>query len=208
MTPPRAPSIAAGAVGLTRRTVTASLLPVGAGVALAPGHASAAEQVAALLRAGGAIIAFRHALAPGTFDPPEFRLGDCSTQRNLSQEGREQARRIGRWFAERGLVPRSVSSSPWCRCVDTAQLAFGRSQVEPALGSPRGATPEANARALAQLRQAVQAAAARREGFDVWVTHMFVLADLTGEGSSSGEGLVLAPGGSQGRPQVIARLLP
>jgi phosphohistidine phosphatase SixA len=208
MTTPPAPSIPAGAVGLTRRTVTASLLPLGAGLALAPAQASTAEQVAALMRAGGVVIAFRHALAPGTFDPPQFRLGDCSTQRNLSDEGRAQARRIGRWFDERGLVPRAVSSSPWCRCVDTAQLAFGRSQVEPALGSPRGSTPEANARALAQLRQAVHAAGARREGFDVWVTHMFVLADLTGEGTSSGEGLVLAPGGSQGPPQVLARLLP
>jgi phosphohistidine phosphatase SixA len=169
---------------------------------------AANDRIVELLRAGGVVIAFRHALAPGTFDPPQFRLGDCSTQRNLSDEGRAQARRIGRWFDERGLVPRAVSSSPWCRCVDTAQLAFGRSQVEPVLGSPRGATPEANARALAQLRQAVQAAAARPEGFDVWVTHMFVLADLTGEGTSSGEGLVLAPGGSQGRPQVLARLLP
>jgi phosphohistidine phosphatase SixA len=183
-------------------------LGVLAALSSAPRARAQPDAVTALLRAGGAVIAFRHALAPGTFDPPQFRLGDCSTQRNLSDEGRAQARRIGRWFDERGLVPRSVSSSPWCRCVDTAQLAFGRSQVEPALGSPRGATPEANARALAQLRQAVQAAAARREGFDVWVTHMFVLADLTGEGTSSGEGLVLAPGGPQGRPQVLARLLP
>jgi phosphohistidine phosphatase SixA len=192
-----------------RLPVRRSLLVLGA-AALGPfGRPMAAnDRVVELLRAGGVVIAFRHALAPGTFDPPQFRLGDCSTQRNLSDEGRAQARRIGRWFDERGLVPRSVSSSPWCRCVDTAQLAFGRSQVEPALGSPRGSTPEANARALAQLRQAVHAAGARREGFDVWVTHMFVLADLTGEGTSSGEGLVLAPGGSQGRPQVLARLLP
>jgi hypothetical protein len=159
------------------------------------------------LKRGGVVIAFRHALAPGTFDPPEFRLGDCRTQRNLSEDGREQARRIGRWFKARGLVPREVSSSPWCRCVDTAQLAFGRFRVDPALGSPRGSTAQANALALQRLGQAVVDAAARPGRFDVWVTHMFVLADLTGEGSASGEGLVLVPGGPQGRPRVVARLM-
>ncbi len=56
---------------------------------------------------------FRHALAPGTFDPPGFRLGDCGTQRNLNDEGRPQARRIGEWFQARQLRPEKVLSSPW-----------------------------------------------------------------------------------------------
>ena len=63
-----------------------------AALATLPRLASAAE-VEPLLREGGVVIAFRHALAPGTFDPPEFRLGDCRTQRNLSDGGRAQARR-------------------------------------------------------------------------------------------------------------------
>ena len=190
-----------------RRAVGRVLLLAGAGGMLRPVRAAPGDDVAARLSAGGVVIAFRHALAPGTFDPPEFRLGDCRTQRNLSEDGREQARRIGRWFEARGLVPREVSSSPWCRCVDTAQLAFGRYRVDPALGSPRGATAQANALALQRLGQAVVDAAARPGRFDVWVTHMFVLADLTGEGSASGEGLVLVPGGPQGRPRVVARLM-
>jgi phosphohistidine phosphatase SixA len=163
--------------------------------AAAPGDAEAA------LRAGGVVIAFRHALAPGTFDPPAFRLGDCSTQRNLNDEGREQAKRIGAWFAARSLRPAQVRTSPWCRCVDTAQLAFGRADTWPALGSPRGATESTNAESLQALQRAVTA---RKEGFEVWVTHMFVLSALVGEGSASGEGLVLRLEG--GKVVVAARL--
>jgi Histidine phosphatase superfamily (branch 1) len=158
-----------------------------------------------LLRQGGVVIAFRHALAPGTFDPPQFKLGDCSTQRNLDEQGRAQARRIGAWFRARDLPPARVRSSPWCRCLETAQLAFGSAPPWPALGSPRGATESTNAASLRELRTAL-AAAARRKGFEVWVTHMFVLSDLTGQGSASGEGLVLRPDG-RGGVEVLSRLL-
>lgn len=162
----------------------------------------------ALLRRGGVVIAFRHALAPGTFDPPGFRLDDCSTQRNLDDEGRAQARRIGQWFQARGLAPREVSSSPWCRCIDTATLAFGRARSEPALGSPRGDGVSAGEAAAAQrrLRRALVAASSQ-PGFAVWVTHMFVLADLTGESVASAGALVLrAP--SADAVQVLARFEP
>ncbi len=166
---------------------------------------AAMPDVAALLREGGVVIAFRHALAPGTFDPPNFKLGDCSTQRNLSDEGRAQARRIGSWFNERGLRPAQVRSSPWCRCIDTATLAFGTAAAWPALGSPRGASESTNAESLRELRAAVAAASAQPGRFEVWVTHMFVLSDLAGTGTSSGEGLVLRAA-ADGAPQVLARL--
>jgi hypothetical protein len=173
-----------------------------------PRLASAAE-VEPLLREGGVVIAFRHALAPGTFDPPEFKLGDCRTQRNLSDGGRAQARRIGEWFEARGLKPARVRTSPWCRCVDTAQLAFGSHELWPALGSPRGATESTNAQSLNALRSALaEASALRQRGrFEAWVTHMFVLSDLAQANSSSGEGLVLRAG-SAGAVQVLARLAP
>lgn len=176
-------------------------LPAGAQVPAGGGEA----EVERLLRAGGVVMAFRHALAPGTFDPPQFRLGDCSTQRNLSDEGRAQARRIGAWFRERGLAPASVRSSPWCRCMDTATLAFGTGQAWPALGSPRGSPERTNAEHLGQLRAALRGASAQRGRFEVWVTHMFVLADLTGQNSTSGEGLVLRPGRGDA-VEVLARL--
>jgi hypothetical protein len=166
----------------------------------------ASTDIEVLLRRGGSVIAFRHALAPGTFDPPGFRLGDCTTQRNLSDEGRAQARRIGQWFATRSLRPARVRTSPWCRCVDTAQLAFGQAEPWPALGSPRGATEETNAESLRSLRRELGRAAREPGRFEAWVTHMFVLADLTGQNSSSGEGLVLQAA-ADGTPRVLGRLM-
>jgi hypothetical protein len=168
--------------------------------------ARADEPTAALLRAGGVVLALRHALAPGTFDPPQFALGDCSTQRNLSDEGRAQARRIGQWLASRQLQPAAVRSSPWCRCMDTATLAFGRAEAWAALGSPRGASEGTNAESLQALAQAVATASGRPGRFDVWVTHQFVLNDLVGVATSSGEGLLLRAG-TDSKPQVLARLL-
>jgi phosphohistidine phosphatase SixA len=184
----------------TRRQLLASTLAWPALPTLA-----ADDEVTRLLREGGALIAFRHALAPGTFDPPGFKPGVCSTQRNLSDEGRAQARRIGEWFSTRGLKPARVRSSPWCRCLDTATLAFGQTESWAALGSPRGATESTNAESLAELRRALAAASVPGRPFEVWVTHMFVLSDLAGTGSSSGEGLVLRLEGTSA-VKVLARL--
>jgi phosphohistidine phosphatase SixA len=180
-----------------------SLLAAGLATPLAWANA---DDIAERLRTGGTVIAFRHALAPGTFDPPNFRLGDCSTQRNLSEEGRAQARRIGEWFKARALLPAVVRTSPWCRCVDTATIAFGSAEPWRALGSPRGSTEATNAESLQQLRTAVAAATRQRGRFEVWVTHMFVLGDLVGANTASGEGLLLGTDG-RGAPQVLGRLL-
>lgn len=189
-------------MNLRRRVwlLAAAALP-GAGVR------AAEDQVAGWLRQGGVVAAFRHALAPGTFDPPGFRLGDCATQRNLGDEGRIQARAIGQWFDQRGLAPRHIRTSPWCRCIDTARLAFGRSDVDPALGSPVGQSEADRAGRIESLRQALREATRRRGSFDVWVTHMFVLSDLTGESTASGEALILRAD-ARGQPQVLARLAP
>ena len=74
------------------------------------------------LRAGGHMGLMRHSTAPGSDDPPGFRLGDCSTQRNLSAGGREQAAAIGRRLREHGIDSMRIVSSQWCRCIDTAEL--------------------------------------------------------------------------------------
>jgi hypothetical protein len=168
--------------------------------------ASGDDAIAAQLGAGGAVIAFRHTLAPGTFDPPGFRVDDCATQRNLNDEGREQARRIGAWFKSRGLVPTSVRSSPWCRCLDTARLAFARADAWPALGSPRAGSETTNKAALLELQRALVAASAQRGRFEAWVTHQFVLSALLGGAVASGEGLLLdaAPDGA---PRLLGRLV-
>lgn len=164
------------------------------------------EETAARIAAGGVVVAFRHSLAPGTFDPPGFRVDVCSTQRNLNDEGRAQAQRIGKWFAQRRLAPAAVRSSPWCRCLDTARLAFDRAEAWPALGSPRAGTETVNQAALDELRRELVAAGSRRDRFEVWVTHQFVLSALIEGGSvASGEGLLLqASVGSA--PTLLGRL--
>ena len=167
--------------------------------------AEADPKAVALLRRGGVVLAMRHALAPGTFDPPGFSLEQCSSQRNLNDEGRAQARRIGQRMKALALTPARVRSSPWCRCVDTAELAFGQAERWTALGSPRGFNESTNDNHLGQLRQALTQATGQPGRFDVWVTHMFVLSALVGAGANVGEGLVLQTDG-RGQVQVLARV--
>ncbi|MFO1244657.1 MAG: histidine phosphatase family protein [Ramlibacter sp.] len=147
------------------------------------------DALAERLRAGACVVLLRHAqTVAGVGDPPGFRVDLCSTQRNLSEEGREQARRIGQWFRAHDLRPRAVQSSAWCRCKDTADLAFGRHVVWPALNS----FFEGRASEPAQTRQLRAALTQVPAGqFEVWVTHQVNMTALTGEGMSMGEGLVV-----------------
>ena len=86
----------------------------------------ASEHLWTHLKAGGQVVLIRHAITtPGVGDPPGMRLDDCSSQRNLTDEGRRDARRLGEAFRARGLPVDRVLSSPWCRCLETARLAFG-----------------------------------------------------------------------------------
>jgi phosphohistidine phosphatase SixA len=168
--------------------------------------AAGATDAIGLLREGGVVAVFRHALAPGAFDPAGFRLGDCATQRNLSEEGRAQARRIGAWFRDHALVPGAVRSSPWCRCIDTARLAFDRVEPWDPLSSPRMGDDALNTARLADLRRALARVVEGR--FEVWVTHQFTLAALVGEHSASGEGVVLKGIGESETPRVLGRIRP
>ena len=76
------------------------------------------------LEDGGKLIFIRHAYAPGNGDPTGFNLNDCSTQRNLSDDGRKQAQRIGEFFTKNKIEIDKVLSSEWCRCKETAKIAF------------------------------------------------------------------------------------
>jgi len=89
---------------------------------LPPVPASEAEIWSQLRQGQGYVILFRHALAPGTGDPANFQVDDCSTQRNLSDEGRQQARRTGAVLREQSITVGRVLSSQWCRCLETARL--------------------------------------------------------------------------------------
>lgn len=100
----------------------------------------------------GRVLLLRHADAPGNGDPPGFRIGDCATQRNLGDNGRAQARRIGERLRAAGIASARVWSSQWCRCLDTARLlGLGPVQELPALNSFFD-RPQDRDRHLAQLR--------------------------------------------------------
>ena len=195
---------------VTRRTTASFLaaLPVAMSSATraAPSTDASAERATALLRqaAPGTVVLMRHALAPGGGDPPGMVLADCGTQRNLSAEGRRQAERIGSWYRARGLVPRAVRSSQWCRCLDTARLAFGPAGAPwPALNSFFGAAdaqPRQNAELAAELKRL---AAGRDAGFEIWVTHMVNAIALVDVNPSVGEAAILRFDAAAGRPVVL-----
>jgi phosphohistidine phosphatase SixA len=97
------------------------------------GAAHADDALWPTLRDGGYALVIRHAMAPGTGDPANFRLDDCATQRNLSADGRAQATRLGETLRTQRVPVGRVLSSRWCRALETARLAFGRVEGEPAL---------------------------------------------------------------------------
>ena len=84
---------------------------------------------------GGKLIFIRHAYAPGSGDPKNFNLNDCSTQRNLSNDGRKQAQRIGEFFTKNKIEIDKVLSSEWCRCKETAKIAFKNYSINSFLNS-------------------------------------------------------------------------
>lgn len=170
--------------------------------------AQAADPVAAALKSGGVAVVMRHATAPGTFDPPGFRLDDCATQRNLSEEGRAEARRIGEQFKRLGLEPGEVLTSQWCRCRETARLAFGDATDWPALNSFIE-NRSTEALQVAEIRARILALKPGQRPL-VLVTHQVVVTALSGVFPQSGEAVVLAPGTENGKPalRVIGSIKP
>lgn len=168
-----------------------------------PGAAADGEQVWALLKGGGQVILIRHAITtPGVGDPPGFRLDDCSTQRNLTDEGRQDARRLGEAFRARGIPVARVLSSPWCRCLETARLAFGAAEPWPPLSNLYG-RPEARAE---QVRQMQPMLGERRAGGNlVLVSHGSTIAAVTGINPDTAEMVVVTPQGGE-RFTVAGRL--
>ena len=87
------------------------------------------------LKQGGKLIFIRHAYAPGSGDPQNFNLNDCSTQRNLNDSGREQSKNIGALFLKYNIKIKNVYSSEWCRCKETAYIAFKQFKIKTFLNS-------------------------------------------------------------------------
>lgn len=147
---------------------------------------------------GAAVLLMRHALTePGVGDPPGFALGRCETQRNLSTEGRAQARTFGARLAALGLRPQAIRSSRWCRCLHTGQeIAAGLGGVAlsvepwPALDSTFGQPERGPAQDMA-LRERLAARRGART-FELWVSHQVNISALTGTPTSMGQALWLA----------------
>jgi broad specificity phosphatase PhoE len=165
---------------------------------LASAPALADERLWSLLKAGGQVVLIRHTVTtPGAGDPPGMRLDDCSTQRNLTDAGRVHARRIGEAFRSRGIPVERVLSSPWCRCLETARLAFGQTAVSEALSNLFG-RPENRERQVKQIQALVATKPAK--GNLVLVTHGSTIQALTGVSPATGE-MVLFSGG-----QVLGKI--
>lgn len=169
----------------------------------APRPAVADEPVWAVLEGGGQVVLIRHAITtPGVGDPPGMRLDDCGTQRNLTDEGRRHARRVGEAVRAHGVPIDRVLSSPWCRCLETARLAFGSAETWAPLSNLFG-RPEHRDE---QVRQMQALAGERRAGGNlVLVTHGSTIAALTRINPDTAEMVVLTPQGA-GRFTVAGRL--
>ena len=93
------------------------------------------ENIVEILKKKNNIIFIRHAIAPGYVDPPNFDISDCSTQRNLSKKGELQALKIGKFFKKNDIKLTKVLSREWCRCKDTAKIAFANYETKNFLNS-------------------------------------------------------------------------
>jgi broad specificity phosphatase PhoE len=141
------------------------------------------------LRGSGAILLMRHANAPGVGDPPGMRLGDCSTQRNLDEAGRTQARNWGLTLRRQGLRVGAVWSSQWCRAMETATLMqLGKVEPKPEFNSFFDDRSRAR-EAIEKARQALLTS--NTSGLLVVVTHQVVITGLTEVFPSSAEAVVL-----------------
>lgn len=161
------------------------------------------------IRSGAAFAMMRHALAPGTGDPQTVVIGDCTTQRNLSESGREQARRIGAGFRANGIGSARVYTSAWCRCAETAELlGIGKVAVLPPLNSFFVTREREPAQTAALGAWIARDKPARANGQPlVLVTHQVNITALTGVYPRSGE-IVVARYDADGQVQVLGKLFP
>ena len=186
-----------------RKGVAAALTAAALVVLASPAQAAETLPLTELAKPGR-VLMLRHARAPGTGDPPNFKLNDCSTQRNLDDAGRAQAAELGARLAGAGVTQAKVYSSQWCRCLDTARLLKLGPPVElPALNSFFG-RPQNREPNLAALRTFLAELPVAGPPV-VLVTHQVTISALTGQGTVSGGGAIVELNGS-GAPRVLGRI--
>jgi phosphohistidine phosphatase SixA len=161
--------------------------------------ASNASELADKLQSADHVLLMRHTRAPGVGDPANYSLNDCKTQRNLSDEGRQQAVTVGNWLKKQGVQTAEVQSSVWCRCKDTAELLqLGRVTVEPTLAS--FFDDMSKAKAQNQKLEQFIAAKLKTKGKQalILVTHHVNIYEFMGENVDSGD-MVLAKVDAKGK---------
>ena len=144
------------------------------------------ENIVEILKKENNIIFIRHAIAPGNGDPLNFDILDCSTQRNLSKGGELHALKIGKFFKKNDIKISKVLSSEWCRCKDTANIAFGNFQTFSALNSFYEARFAKNkSKQIKELKNFLNNW--ESDSNLIIVTHFVVISELLNKGTSSGE---------------------
>ena len=138
------------------------------------------------LEEGGKLIFIRHAYAPGSGDPDNFNLNDCSTQRNLSKEGQRQAKYIGEFFRNNKVKIDKVLSSEWCRCKETAKIAFKNFSTNSFLNSFYSSKFAKNKdKQVKALKEYIKKFKSDKNL--VLVTHYVLISEILDYGPSSGE---------------------
>ena len=144
------------------------------------------DKILKSLKEGKKLVFIRHAIAPGNGDPNNFDINDCSTQRNLDENGIEESKKIGLFFKNNKIKIDKVLSSQWCRCKDTAKYAFKNFKTFDALNSFYDEKFAANeAKQIKDLKNYI-----KRWNSDknlVLITHFVVISSILNTGSSSGE---------------------
>ena len=150
----------------------------------------------------GYVLLLRHSYAPGVGDPTNFTLGDCSTQRNLSDQGRQDAREIGEWLKRREIKISRVESSRWCRAKETARLLdLGRVRLNRNLDSLFQESDLINHPQTLKVRKQI-IDYRKKSGLLILVGHYVNIAALTNAGVDSGEG-VLVRADSKGVIKIV-----
>ena len=148
--------------------------------------ADSKKNLIAELQKGGKLIFIRHAYAPGGGDPDNFDINDCTTQRNLSDSGRVQSQKIGNFFNENKILIGKVYSSEWCRCKETASIAFKKYEIKSFLNSFFSAKFSNNRKKqIIDFHKFISTW--DKEQNLVFVTHYVVISEILNYAPSSGE---------------------
>ena len=148
--------------------------------------ADSENQILENLKTGGKLIFIRHAYAPGNGDPDNFNITDCNTQRNLNYKGKEQAKKIGKFFKENEIIIDKILTSEWCRCKETAKLAFGEFSIKSFLNSFYSFKFAKNkTKQMKDLKRYVKISKSKNNL--IFVTHYVVISEILDYAPSSGE---------------------